>query len=91
LALAEFSQTRQEELIQKPELNRVERYMLECYLNAKEGERIQTPTTSPWSNSTSMQESARNRFTVSVPWPMKSAEVDGSTRREAQVVWNTDN
>lgn len=42
IALAEFSQTRREELIRKPELNRVERYVLTCYLNAKEGERIQT-------------------------------------------------
>jgi len=42
MALAEFSQTRREELIRKPELNRVERYVLTCYLNAKEGERIQT-------------------------------------------------
>jgi len=42
MALAEFSQTRREELIQKPELTRVERYVLKCYLNAKDGERIQT-------------------------------------------------
>lgn len=42
MALAEFSQTRREELIRKPELNRAERYVLTCYLNAKEGERIQT-------------------------------------------------
>jgi hypothetical protein len=42
MALSEFSQTRREELIRKPELTRVERYMLTCYLNAKEGERIQT-------------------------------------------------
>jgi hypothetical protein len=41
MALAEFSQTRREELIRKPELNRVERYVLTCYLNAREGERIQ--------------------------------------------------
>jgi hypothetical protein len=32
----------EEELIRKPELNRVEPYVLTCYLNAKEGERIQT-------------------------------------------------
>lgn len=42
MALAEFSQARREELIRKPELNRVERYVLSCYLNAREGERIQT-------------------------------------------------
>lgn len=42
MALAEFSQARREELIRKPELNRVERYVLTCYLNAREGERIQT-------------------------------------------------
>jgi len=41
MALAEFSQARREELIRKPELNRVERYVLTCYLNAREGERIQ--------------------------------------------------
>lgn len=42
MALAEFSHDRRLELIQKPELTRVERYVLKCYLNAKEGERIQT-------------------------------------------------
>jgi hypothetical protein len=42
MALTELSQTRREELIRKPELNRVECYVLTCYLNAKEGERIQT-------------------------------------------------
>jgi hypothetical protein len=41
MALAEFSQARREELIRKPELTRAERYVLTCYLNAKEGERIQ--------------------------------------------------
>lgn len=41
MALTEFSQARREELIRKPELNRVERYVLTCYLNAREGERIQ--------------------------------------------------
>ncbi len=42
MALAEYSHARRLELIQKPELTRVERYVLKCYLNAKEGERIQT-------------------------------------------------
>lgn len=42
MALADFSHARRLELIQKPELTRVERYVLKCYLNAKEGERIQT-------------------------------------------------
>lgn len=42
MALADYSQARRLELIQKPELTRVERYVLKCYLNAKEGERIQT-------------------------------------------------
>jgi len=41
MALADFSHARRLELIQKPELTRVERYVLKCYLNAKEGERIQ--------------------------------------------------
>lgn len=41
MALSEFSHARRLELIQKPELTRVERYVLKCYLNAKEGERIQ--------------------------------------------------
>jgi|GEM_PF-1849768 len=40
MALGEFSHARRLELIQKPELNRVERYVLKCYLNAKKGERI---------------------------------------------------
>lgn len=42
MALADYSHARRMELIQKPELTRVERYVLKCYLNAKEGERIQT-------------------------------------------------
>ncbi len=41
MALGEFSHARRMELIQKPELTRVERYVLKCYLNAKKGERIQ--------------------------------------------------
>jgi hypothetical protein len=41
-ALAGLSLAQRQELLFKPELTRVERYMLKCYLNAREGERIQT-------------------------------------------------
>ena len=40
MALSYFSHARRLELIQKPELTRVERYILKFYLNAREGERI---------------------------------------------------
>lgn len=42
MALAGYSHARRMDLILKPELNRVERYILKCYLNAPEGERIHT-------------------------------------------------
>ncbi len=42
MALAEFSHARRMDLIQKPELTRVERYVLKCYLNAPEKSRIST-------------------------------------------------
>jgi len=40
MALGYFSHARRLDLIQKPELTRVERYILKVYLNAKEDERI---------------------------------------------------
>lgn len=40
--LARYSEARRNELFFKPELTRVERYMLKCYLNLKEGKRLQT-------------------------------------------------
>ncbi len=40
MALSYFSHARRLELIQKPELNRLERYILKFYLNAREDERI---------------------------------------------------
>lgn len=42
MALAGYSHARRMDLILKPELTRVERYILKCYLNAPEGERILT-------------------------------------------------
>lgn len=42
MALADYSHARRLDLIQKPELTRVERYILKCYLNTKEGDRILT-------------------------------------------------
>lgn len=42
MALSDFSHARRMELILKPELNRVERYILKCYLNVPEGQRVRT-------------------------------------------------
>ncbi|MDY0262712.1 hypothetical protein [Syntrophotalea acetylenica] len=42
MALAGFSQARRKELFLKPELTRVERYILKCYLNAPKGTRLHT-------------------------------------------------
>lgn len=40
--LARYSEARRKELFFKPELSRVERYMLKCYLNLEEGKRLRT-------------------------------------------------
>lgn len=42
MALSGFSHARRMELFLKPELNRVERYILKCYLNAPVGQRVHT-------------------------------------------------
>ncbi|MDY0227854.1 MAG: hypothetical protein RBR38_13620 [Desulfomicrobium apsheronum] len=40
MALGGFSEARRKELFLKPELTRVERYILKCYLNAPKGKRL---------------------------------------------------
>lgn len=42
MALGGFSEARRKELFLKPELTRVERYILKCYLNAPKGKRLHT-------------------------------------------------